>query len=127
MINRIKAARNAHRAAMEVFYEDTCTVYEYRSVKDDKSRLTNKQEVLVIEDQPCKLSFESTGAAVPVDGANEKTVSVKLFISPEISIRPGSKIVVMHNGRETAFSNSGVPAVYATHQEIELKLFERWT
>lgn len=127
MINKIKTARNAHRAAIEVLYEDVCTIYEYRSVTDDKSKLTSKQEVPVIENQPCKLSFESTDAAAPIDGANEKAVSVKLFISPDIAVRPGSKIVVTHKGTETAFSNSGVPAVYSGHQEIVLKLFERWT
>lgn len=126
MISRIKAARKAHRAAIEVLYEDVCTIYEYRSVTDNNSKLTSKQEVPVIEKQPCKLSFESTEAAVSMEGANEKSVSVKLFISPDITIKPGSKIVVTHGGIETAFSNSGVPALYPTHQEIDLKLFERW-
>lgn len=126
MINRIKTARRVHRAAVEVLYEDMCTIYEYRSVMDNNSKLTSKQEVPVIEKQPCKLSFESTETTVSTDSANEKSVSIKLFISPDIRIKPGSKIVITHGGIETAFSNSGVPALYPTHQEINLKLFERW-
>lgn len=126
MISRIKTARRVHRAAVEVLYEDMCTIYEYRSVMDNNSKLTSKQEVPVIEKQPCKLSFESMETTVSTDSANEKSVSIKLFISPDIRIKPGSKIVITHGGIETAFSNSGVPALYPTHQEIDLKLFERW-
>lgn len=127
MIERIKAARKIHRSAIEALYEDTCTIYEYRAVAGDRGRLTSKREEPVVEAQPCKLSFNSTGATSLKDGANEKAVSVKLFMAPGIEVKPGSKIVVTHEGKDTAFSNSGVPAVYNTHQEIELKLFERWT
>ena len=51
-------------------------------------------------------------------------MGTKLFISPEVEIKPGSKIVVTQNGVTTEFSNSGKPAIYTNHQEIMLKLFE---
>lgn len=47
----------------------------------------------------------------------------KLFISPDVAIKAGSKIIVTQHGRTTEYSNSGVPAVYPTHQEIMLTLF----
>ena len=51
---------------------------------------------------------------------------MKLFISPDVLIKAGSKIIVTQHGRTTEYSNSGVPAVYPTHQEIMLTLFEGW-
>lgn len=52
--------------------------------------------------------------------------NVLLFIAPEVTISPGSKIVITHEGRTGEYSQSGIPAVYPTHQEIVLTVFERW-
>lgn len=124
--NAIKKAMEAHRKAIEELYWDICTVYEYKPVKDEVTKLTESKEVAVLEEQPCKISFESLDIASDNGNAAEKKISVKLFISPDITINPGSKIVVTHNGETTAYSSSGVPGRFASHQEIELKLFERW-
>lgn len=79
----------------------------------------------VIFDKPCRLSF--TSAVTATDGAvAEVSQKVKLFCSPDFEIREGSKITVTQNGITTAYKRSGVPSMYATHQEILLDLFERW-
>ena len=59
------------------------------------------------------------------------TQQVKLFLSPQIKVNAGSKLIVTqkYDSREdlvSEFSSSGVPAVYPSHQEISLELFERW-
>lgn len=59
------------------------------------------------------------------------TQQVKLFLSSQIKVNAGSKLIVTqkYDSREdlvTEFSSSGVPAVYSSHQEISLELFERW-
>ena len=73
-----------------------------------------------------KLSFEKLNAVVQTDTAAKQTQGTKLFIAPEIKVKPGSKIVVEQNGVTTAYSASGVPAVYLSHAEIMLELFEGW-
>lgn len=124
--NAIKKAMEAHRKAIEELYWDVCTVYEYKPVKDEVTKLTESKEVAVLEEQPCKISFESLDTTSDNGGAAEKRISAKLFISPDVVIHPGSKIVVTHNGETTAYSSSGVPGRFTSHQEIELELFERW-
>ena len=47
---------------------------------------------------------------------------VKLFVSSDITIKPGSMLTVTQNGVTTEYTSSGVPAVYPTHQEIMLEL-----
>lgn len=126
MLAAVKKAREIHRKAVEQFYEDVCTVYEYQSVKDEKTKLTEKKEIAVLQNLPCKISFENTAATADKEGAAEQGISVKLFLSPDVDIEAGSKIAVTHSGETTAYSNSGVSARFFTHQEIELKLFERW-
>ena len=58
MVKAIEAARKAARRAQEITYEGVCTVYEYQTIKDTDTKLTHEEEIAVIEDQPCKLSFE---------------------------------------------------------------------
>lgn len=126
MIHALKKARLAHQRAIEQLYEDTCTVYEYRSVKDENTKLTGMEEAVVLENQPCKLSFEGLNTTDSSGSATEKKISVKLFTPPDVAIKAGSKIVVTHRDETTAYCSSGEPGKFATHQEIELALFERW-
>lgn len=120
----IEKARIAARKALERMYQGRATVIEYQKVKDEWG-MTNFQEVTVLEDQPCKLSFETLTSSTG-DPVATVSQSVKLFISPDVVIKAGSKIIVTQHGRTTEYSNSGVPAVYPTHQEIMLTLFEVW-
>ena len=82
---------------------------------------------MIIENQPCRISFETTLPTTKNnDTVQEKVQNIKLFMSPDLTIQPGSKIVVSQNNREGIYKSSGVPAMYATHQEVALEIFERW-
>ena len=123
----LEQAQAAARAALEKHhYKDVCSVVQYQDTKDPKTKLTSKQEVTVLENQPCKLSFETVKGAEGTDTATALPQIIKLFIAPEVTISPGSKIVITHEGRTGEYSQSGIPAVYPTHQEIVLTVFERW-
>lgn len=125
--NMVKAAIKAARKAIESTYEGMLTVTEHKKVTDENTKLTNYQDIVVMENQPCHLSFETLNSAVQSESAAAVTQTIKLFISPEISIKAGSKITVTQAGVTTDYTCSGIPAVYETHQEVILELFERWT
>lgn len=116
----------ATKKAIESLYKGQCTVYEYQSVKDPITKVTEKQEVPVLTDQPCRLSYKTITSTSSVTVSMTVPQEVKLFIAPEIIIKPGSKITVTQNGVTTAYQGSGKPAVYSNHQEIVLKLFKGW-
>lgn len=118
--------KKAARKAIESTYTGVMTVSERQSVKDPNTHITSTKEVVVLENQPCKLSFETIAATVQTDTAAALSQGVKVFLSPNVSIKAGSKLTVTQNGVTTAYKSSGVPAVYPTHQEIILTLFERW-
>lgn len=126
MIGAISKARAEAKKAIESLYEDTCTVIEKKKVTDSTTKVTKTTDVEVLKDQPCKLSFSSIKAAG--EDSNVGTVSqvVKLFISPDILIRPGSKIVVNRNGKTTEYASSGQEAYFHTHKEIVLNLYEEY-
>lgn len=122
MNNAILQARKAHRKAIEMFYEHTCNIKEYKPVKDPISKQTKKQEVIVLENQSCRLSYESVKQANQTEANATVQQIIKLFIAPEIEIKEGSKIFIKHEGRTTEFKHSGKPAIYSSHQEIILEL-----
>lgn len=126
MVKAMEAARKAARRAQEASYEGLCTIYEYRDVTDEKTKLSSEEEITVIENQPCKLSFEKLNAVVQTETAAVQAQGVKLFLAPEIVVCSNSKIVVTQNGVTDEYSASGKPAIYPTHQEITLESFRGW-
>ena len=127
MVKQIQAAQKAARKAIEATYFGTLTVTELQKVKNEKSKLMEESEVVVLQDQPCRLSFEKLQTAIQSESAAAVAQTTKLFVSPDIEIKPGSKITVTQAGVTTDYQCSGIPAVYQTHQEIILDLFEDWT
>lgn len=115
-----------YRKMIEKLYEGLCTVKVYGEYKDPITKITKVGEYSLFEDQPCRLSYGSLTTATSTQGPANIVQVTKLFIAPELEIPPGSKIIVTQNGRKTEFSNSGVPAVYPTHQEIMLELFKEY-
>lgn len=116
---------NAVRKAIESMYKDTCNVYEWQNTKDPVTHVNKSGEVLVHENKKCRLSFSSI--TVTSDGhAATQQQTIKLFIAPEIEIKPGSKISITHQGKTVDYKKSGVPAVYTNHQEIMLELFDKY-
>lgn len=126
MVTAMEAALKAARKAIERTYGGTVTVVEHQKVKDKVTKLTGYEDVPVLENQPCKLSFESIKAAVQSESAASIAQVTKLFLSPDITIKPGSKLTVTQTGITTDYACSGIPAVYDTHQEIILDVFKEW-
>ena len=113
------------RGVLEKMYDGVCVVTEYKETRDPVTKKTVFVETPVLTAQPCKLSFSSS----PVTGEDNVASVVqetKLFISPDVTIKKGSKITVTQNGVTTDYEHSSEPKIYATHQEITLQLFKGW-
>lgn len=113
------------RKSIELGYIGTCNIIEYKKVlSEDMS--TNFEEVITFEDIPCKLSFSNSTTTNDTGTASSITQSVKLFIAPEVEIKPNSKIIVTQNDVVETYANSGEPLVFSTHKEIMLNIFREW-
>lgn len=126
MVTAVQAAYAAARKALESQYSGMMTVTESHHVRDEATKLTEQKDVVVFENQPCKLSFETSKSAQQTESAAGITQIIKLFLAPETTVKPGSKVTVTQDGMTADYKCSGVPAVYPTHQEIILELFKRW-
>jgi len=117
---------SARRRDIESLYKGVCTIYEMQKVKDPNTHQTTTKEVMVLENQKCKLSYENITSANQTSAPATIAQSTKLFVAPEIVVKAGSKIVVTQQGRTTAFSRSGEPAIFTDHQEVKLELFKEY-
>lgn len=126
MVTAVQAAYAAARKVQESQYSGMMTVTESHHVRDEVTKLTEQKDVVVFENQPCKLSFETSKSAQQTESAAGITQIIKLFLAPETTVKPGSKVTVTQDGMTADYKCSGVPAVYPTHQEIILELFKRW-
>lgn len=123
----LKKAFEKARKAIESRYEDECDIIELQPIYDEKTKKTLLKEVTIYEKQKCQLSYKTVANNEETDTVAKKIQIVELFISPDIKVSPGSKIVVTHKGLETVYKNSGEPAIYNTQQTIVLELFDKWS
>lgn len=126
MVKALEAARKAARKAQEGTYEGLCTIIAYRGERNEDTGLSGMVEEVSAAGVPCRLSFEKLAAAAQSETGAAVTQGVKLFLAPEVRVKSGSKIIVTQEGVTSEYQASGVPAVYPTHQEIMLELWEEW-
>ena len=119
------------RKALEKLYDAKCNIYAYIQETNPDTKVTGSVEKLVYEDVPCRLSVKSIPSVSQTSTVATIINVMKLFMAPEIEIEsasgvePGSKIVVTKNGRTTGYKNSGIPAVYDSHQEIVVDYYDK--
>ena len=110
---------NAIRAAMRSMWTDICTVYEYQPVLN-ANKTTTHEEIPVICDEPCRLSFSKLLHANQTETAATTPQIVKLFIDENLKIKAGCKIVVKRRNTEFVYGYSGEAGIFDHHQEIVL-------
>lgn len=120
------------KSAVESLYSGTCTVTATTPTFDESTKQTTNTETTLFTNKPCRLSFISAPPSDKLASFSNNLIhsdtprahfvdqQIKLFIDPSLDIPPGSKISVTQNGLTQYFKSSGAPAVYSSHQEIEL-------
>lgn len=106
------------RAAIEKLYTGVCTITNKQKVI--KNKRTVYEDVVVYENQKCRLSYNSSPNANQTETVAIVSQTIKLFIAPELEILAGSKIQVTQNNVTHTYKASGIRAVYTSHQEINL-------
>lgn len=123
----INNAKKKAREVAETQYEDICTVIEQVSKRDENNKRNELIEKQTLINQPCKLTYKTITSSIETSTISNVVQQILLFIAPDVSIKPGSKIEIMRkNGIIEVYKNSGKPNIYDTHQEIVLEIFKGW-
>ena len=119
---QLNAARRQMRKQIEDLYEGTCTIYTYENVYNTATHSLESVDKVFAEDEPCRLSYLSSGPADQSETANIVGQDIYLFLAPEIKARAGSVVKVTQNCVTRTYESMGISAMYFSHQEVKLKL-----
>ncbi|MDR1754115.1 MAG: hypothetical protein LBR74_04320 [Eubacterium sp.] len=111
---------------LSLIWNDRCDIFVCLPYKKENGATAYKEKIAYTE-IPCHVSYIKSSVSSG-DNLPFLDQKIKLFLSSDIDIRPGSKISVNRGGfnEVTEYQQSGKPAKYSTHQEIELALFKGW-
>lgn len=113
---------------LSVLWKGRCKIWGYEDVTDPVTHRTTQNEVVVTENEPCRVSFSTamsqSGTTEINDGIGVMVQVTTLFIRPDLEISAGSIIEVTQNGVTTKYMRSGKPRVHTNHQELSLTLYE---
>ena len=101
---------------IRLLWTDVCTIIGYADYLD-ADEATQQIEIPIIENEPCKLSYQSLNTVNQTDTAATISQTAKLFIDENVIIPPGSKIIVNDT---LEFKQSGEAGRFVNHQEIML-------
>ncbi len=76
------------RRAIESAYDCKCDIIEYKATKNPTNKRTEHKEETVLKKQDCRVSYKIISNANESENENSVTQIVKLFIAPEIQIKP---------------------------------------
>lgn len=115
------------KRAVEMLYADSCSIYEGTEHFSEITKQTSFVWEEVAAGVPCRISFGSAVPAAVGDAVTAISQTIKLFLTPDIRVKPGSRIVVTRGGSTTEYRASGQPALYTSHQEVLLELLEGYS
>ena len=116
----------AYERALQKLWTGVCSIYVRETEVNPKNGRDETVEKVLAGRLPCRISFSSIASTQEDNDAALVQQSVKLFLSKDLSIPPGSKIIVMQEGRTAVYAKSGEAAVYRYHQEVPLELFKEY-
>lgn len=113
---------------VEILWKDTCNVYTKGKTIDPIDHSTKFGDVVLYENKKCRISRNTKDVTLSDGSVMAKGQGIMLYISDELTIPSGSKISVTHMGHTIDYTRSGEPFYYEVtkHQEIPLKLFEKY-
>lgn len=115
-----------YQNAINILWVDRCEICVLQNEKEARTGKTRQKWTSVFSDLPCRLSFKSVVVPNETDSAARTAQETKLFINKDVTVPPGSKIIVAHEGVKREYAQSGVSAVYSFHQEIPIEIREEW-
>lgn len=115
-----------HAEALRRLWSGICTIIVRQPVVDESNGQTSLQEAILLENEPCRLSFKNVNTTGENNEASPVQQVTKLFLDNTVVIPAGSKLVVTQNGYTAEYEKSGEPAIYSTHQEIVVEKFKEW-
>ena len=124
MLSKIKLVKT--RKAIESLYDGVCNITEHQKVKKENKSI-GFGEVVTYKDIPCRMSHKTVNSTNQTDTVGIVAQSIVVYLSPDVVVKPGSKLTITQNNVTTEYKSSGQPSVFSSHQEVSVELFDGWS
>ena len=116
------------REALESLYIGECVIYGKEDAVEDG--ITRQTDVVLYEGK-CRLSYNkkygSGHEGLQSETFAESEQVIRLFLSKDLIVPEGSRVVVRQNNVEREYRASGKAAVYTNHQEVVLTAADKYS
>lgn len=102
---------------------DTMTVYNFEPVLDEESGITDFKLVPVLTDVPCRIANQDKQSATENEPARVPK-SIRITVSNDIDIKPGSIIELLIDGEKVKYKQSGQEHINDVRKSIPLEIYE---
>ena len=111
------------KASIEKLYD--CIVDIYASEAYIKTNgATGHKWTPIYTRVPCRRSHKKIASMNMGTDFAAMTSTVTIYMQPDIKVPPGSILLITHKDEVIKYKQSGISAVYDTHQEIPVEIAE---
>lgn len=110
------------RKAIRSLWCDRLTVIEKEPITDDRTHLTEFEDITVLENEPCRIISQTTDSTTEGEPA-KRTKTINVILDEEVEIKPGSLVRVKNiKGRVYEGKRSGEPVNKSDSQTITVEI-----
>lgn len=113
---------DSYGKSLSLLFEDRVTAICLETYEDEKTKVTRRKKVTLVEDEPCRLSFNTSSHSDDFIGHSEAERKDILTTGPHVDIPKGSDVIVTRcDGSVYHYKFSDIPSIYLSHRRYVLE------
>lgn len=113
---------DAYKDAISILYEDRVRAISVETYEDDVTKVVKRKKIVVVDDAPCRLSFNSSSHVDDSTFHSKVKRNDVLTTGPDVIIPKGSDVIVTRaDGTIYHYRFSDTPSIHLSHRRYELE------
>lgn len=113
---------DSYGKSLSLLFEDRVTAICLETYEDGKTKVTRRRKVTIVEDEPCRLSFNTSSRSDDFIGHSEAERKDILTTGPHVDIPKGSDVIVTRcDGSVYHYKFSDIPSIHLSHRRYVLE------
>lgn len=107
---------------LSLLFEDRVTAIAVETYEDEKTKVTKRRKVTVVDNKPCRISFNVSSHSDDFIGHSEIERKDILTTGHDVNIPKGSDVIVTRcDGSIYHYKFSDVPSIHLSHRRYILE------
>ncbi|MGF0095008.1 hypothetical protein ACQRC6_01090 [Peptoniphilus sp. SGI.035] len=107
---------------LSLLFEDRVTAISVETYEDEKTKVTKRRKVTVVDNKPCRISFNVSSHSDDFIGHSEAERRDILTTGHDVNIPKGSDVIVTRcDGSRYHYKFSDTPSIHLSHRRYVLE------